>query len=126
MYNMMQARFVREMKKECLEERLKCRGVIPLQARDGTVVAVYGEQNFKLETTLVAINFNDKVLVTNPTTYHLGRGIVCGGIIAIIIGVITHFTGDCLLPAPAWCALGIPTTVIGEIFRRNGLTKNGK
>jgi hypothetical protein len=72
----------------------------------------------------MAINFNDKVLVTNPTTHFLGRGVLTVGIIEIIVGVVTHFTGDLLLPADAWCALGIPTAVVGFIFFRNGLTKN--
>ena len=72
----------------------------------------------------MGINFNDKVLVTNPTTYHLGRSVGCAGILAIIVGIITYFTGDILLPAPLWCVLGIPATVIGGIFMKNGLTKN--
>jgi hypothetical protein len=72
----------------------------------------------------MAINFNDKILVTNPTTYHLGQGVICAGIMAIIVGIITHFTGDFFLPASLWCVLGVPTMVIGAIFMRNGLTKN--
>jgi hypothetical protein len=72
----------------------------------------------------VAIDFSEKVLVTNPTTYHLGRGVACMGIIAILAGVITHFTGDFIIPASAWCALGIPVVVIGGIMMRSGLTKN--
>jgi len=71
----------------------------------------------------VAINFSDKILVTNPTTYHLGQSIVCVGIIAIIVGIITYFTGDILIPALAWCAFGGLAMVIGTIFMRNGLTK---
>ena len=72
----------------------------------------------------MAINFSDKILVTNPTTFHLGRGVGCIGIIAIVVGVITHFTGDFLIPALAWCALGVPIMVIGGILMRSGLTKN--
>lgn len=72
----------------------------------------------------MAINFNDKVLVTNPTTHYLGRGVLTIGIIAIVAGLVTHFTGDVLLPANAWCAMGVPTAVIGFIFFKNGLTKN--
>ena len=71
----------------------------------------------------MAINFSDKILITNPTTYHLGRGVVCAGMIEIIVGIMTHFTGDILLPAFAWCALGIPTMVIGGILVKCGLTK---
>jgi hypothetical protein len=63
--------------------------------------------------------------VTNPTTHYLGKGVLCVGIIAVIAGVITHFTGDFLLPAPLWCALGIPMAVIGGILMKCGLTKNG-
>jgi hypothetical protein len=86
--------------------------------------AACSEQNSRLETTPMAIDFSDKILVTNPTTHYLGRGVGGAGIIAIIVGITTHFTGDFLLPASAWCALGIPITVIGGILMRNGLTKN--
>ena len=72
----------------------------------------------------MGINFNDKVLVTNPTTYHLGRGVLIAGIVAIIVGGITHFTGDVLLPAPAWCAFGVPPVFIGWVLMKSGLTKN--
>jgi len=71
----------------------------------------------------MAINFSDKVLVTNPTTYNLGRGVLCAGIVAILVGIVTHFTGDVLIPALGWCAFGVPTIVIGGIFMTNGLTK---
>jgi hypothetical protein len=71
----------------------------------------------------MAINFSDKILVTNPTTYHLGRAIVCWGFIAIIVGSVTYFTGDFLIPALAWCALGMPTVVIGAILVAYGVTK---
>jgi hypothetical protein len=72
----------------------------------------------------MGINFNDKVLVTNPTTHYLGRGVLAVGIIAIVTGVVTHFTGDIILPAPAWCALGVPTAFIGWVLLKSGLTKN--
>ena len=71
----------------------------------------------------MGINFDDKILITNPTTYNLGRIVVCAGIIAMIVGIMTHFTGDFLIPAFAWCALGIPTMVIGGILVACGLTK---
>lgn len=72
----------------------------------------------------MGINFNDKVLVTNPTTHYLGRGVLGLGIIAIGVGVITHFTGDMFLPAPMWCALGVPVMFVGWVLLRSGLTKN--
>jgi hypothetical protein len=72
----------------------------------------------------MAINFNDRVLVTNPTTHYLGRGVLAVAIIAIITGIITHFTGDVLLPAPIWCVFGVPTGFIGWVFMKSGLTKN--
>ncbi len=71
----------------------------------------------------MAINFSDKVLVTNPTTYYLGMGVLCTGLAAIAVGVITYFTGDILIPAPGWCAVGTPTAVIGGILMPFGLTK---
>jgi len=71
----------------------------------------------------MAINFNNKVLVTNPTTYGLGLTVICVGITAIIVGIITLFTEDILIPGSGWCALGMPILVIGSILRTNGLTK---
>jgi hypothetical protein len=71
----------------------------------------------------LAIDFNSKVMVTNPTIYHLGRGVAFVGIVAIASGIITHFTGDVMLPAKAWCALGVPPTVIGVILASYGITK---
>jgi hypothetical protein len=72
----------------------------------------------------MAIDFSNKMLVTNPTTYNLGRTVVCTGIAAIGIGLITQFTGDVLLPSMAWCVFGTPTIVIGVILMRSGLTRN--
>ncbi len=71
----------------------------------------------------MAIDFSDKILVTNPTTYVLGQGVSSVGIMTLIVGIITHFTGDIFLPAFAWCALAVPTMVIGGILVACGLTK---
>jgi hypothetical protein len=89
----------------------------------GIVSAAFREQKSGASKTNMAINFSDKVLVTNPTTYNLGRGVLCAGIVAILVGIVTHFTGDVLIPALGWCAFGVPTIVIGGIFMTNGLTK---
>jgi hypothetical protein len=72
----------------------------------------------------MAINFTDKVLITNPTSYHLGRVVLGAGIVAILVGAITHFTEDFLLPASAWIAVGVLPLVIGWIVMRSGLTRN--
>jgi hypothetical protein len=72
----------------------------------------------------MAINFNDKVLITNPTTHYLGRGVLGVGILAILAGGITQFTGSYLLPPGAWCVLGLPPLAIGVILMKCGLTKN--
>jgi len=72
----------------------------------------------------MAINFNDRILVTNPTTHYLGRGVFGVGISAILTGLITHFTGDILLPAAAWGAFGVPTVFIGGILMKCGMTRN--
>jgi hypothetical protein len=71
----------------------------------------------------MGINFSDKILVTNPTTYYIGLSVACVGILAIVVGSLTYFTGDVLLPASAWIALGIPTAAIGGILIPFGLTK---
>ena len=71
----------------------------------------------------MAINFSDKILVTNPTIYNLGRVVACAGMAAIIIGIVTQFTGDFLIPGPVWCVLAVPTMFIGGIFVSCGLTR---
>jgi hypothetical protein len=71
----------------------------------------------------MAINFSKKVLVTNPTTYYLGLSVLCTGLVAITVGVITSFTGDLFIPAPGWCAMGMPTSIIGGILMPFGLTR---
>ena len=73
----------------------------------------------------MGMDFNDRVLVTNPTTNFLGRCVGGIGIIEILVGVVTQFTPeDLFMPSLAWCALGIPTLVVGIIFMRNSLAKN--
>jgi len=71
----------------------------------------------------MAINFSKRVLVTNPTTYYLGLGVLCAGVATTCVGVITYFTGDLYMPPPGWCAVGMPTSVIGGILMPFGLTK---
>jgi hypothetical protein len=71
----------------------------------------------------MAINFSNKVLVTNPTSYNLGRGVFFAGLMAFLFGLVTIYTGDVILPAQAWCAFGVPIAVIGIFFARSGLTK---
>ena len=72
----------------------------------------------------MAINFNDKVLIVNPTSYFIGRSVLTVGIVAIAVGVITHFTGDLLLPANLWIALGVPTVPAGVMLMWSALRKN--
>jgi hypothetical protein len=72
----------------------------------------------------VGINFNSKILITNPTTHYLGRGVFGIGIMAIITGAITLFTGDLFIPAFGWCVLGVPPTFIGLVLMMNGVRKN--
>jgi hypothetical protein len=72
----------------------------------------------------MAINFNDKVMIVNPTSYFIGRSVLSIGVIAITVGIITHFTGDFLLPANLWIALGIPTAPAGVIMMFSALRKN--
>ncbi len=72
----------------------------------------------------MAIDFNDKVLVVNPTSFFIGRSILAVGIIAIAVGVITHFTGDFLMPVNLWIALGVPTAPAGAAVMWSALRKN--
>ena len=71
----------------------------------------------------MAIDFSNKILVTNPTTYYIGLSVAFAGIVAIIFGIITSFTGDILLPASGWCALGVPTAGTGGVLMPFGLTR---
>jgi hypothetical protein len=72
----------------------------------------------------VAIDFSDRILITNPTSYHLGRGILFVGLVDLAIGGITYyFDQDFLLPPLAWCIMSAPTLAIGGILMACGLTK---
>jgi hypothetical protein len=85
---------------------------------------MYSRLFFNVERKFVGINFNDKVLITNPTSFHLGRGILMVGIIAIAVGGITYFTGDFLMPASAWVVCGLAPTFSGWAIMRSGVRKN--
>ena len=71
----------------------------------------------------MAIDFSHKIMVTNPPLYHLGQVITVIGIIGLIIGIVTQFTADILLPASAWCIYAILTLVVGGILVACGVTK---
>jgi hypothetical protein len=72
----------------------------------------------------VAINFSDRILITNPTAYHLGRAIVFIALGDIAIGAITYYFGDFLwMPPLAWCIIAAPKLLIGVILVACGLTK---
>ncbi len=72
----------------------------------------------------MAIDFNDKVLVVNPTSYFIGRAVLAVGVVWITLGVITHFTGDFLLPANLWIAMGVPTAPAGAFVMWSAVRKN--
>jgi hypothetical protein len=89
---------------------------------NGTTAAII-KRNKTHQDVPVAIDFSGKILVTNPTAFHLGRSIVFIGVIPIGIGVISYFAGDILMPAMGWFAVAAPTVVIGAILVACGLTK---
>ena len=64
----------------------------------------------------MAVDFSEKIQITNPAGFYLGRFIVITGIIVLAVGLVTMYTGDILLPALAWCALSIPALGIGAIL----------
>jgi hypothetical protein len=72
----------------------------------------------------VAIDFSDRILIVNPTAYHLGRSIVFIALIAIAIGGISCFTGEILMPALAWVAAAVPAIAIGAILIASGVRKS--
>jgi formate/nitrite transporter FocA (FNT family) len=72
----------------------------------------------------MGINFNDKILIANPTTHFLGRIVFGAGMIVIILGVITLYTDDFLMVPSGWVAIGIPTSVVGIILMASALRRN--
>jgi tetrahydromethanopterin S-methyltransferase subunit C len=73
----------------------------------------------------MGIDFNRRIMVTNPTLYGLGMGIAGMGMVAIMTGLITAYAEeDFVLPAMAWCALGVPVVVAGTIMLLCGLRRS--
>jgi hypothetical protein len=71
----------------------------------------------------MAIDFSGRILVIHPTALFLGRSVLFLGLIVIAIGIVTCFTGDFLVPAPAWLVSAIPTVTIGAILVGCSVTK---
>jgi len=71
----------------------------------------------------VAVDFSEKIQITNPVAFYLGRFIAIAGLVVLAIGLVTMYTGDILLPALAWCALAIPALGIGAILIAVSVTK---
>lgn len=71
----------------------------------------------------MAVDFSEKIQITNPVAFHLGRYTVIAGFFVLALGLITMYTGDLLLPALAWCALAIPALAIGAILIAVSVTK---
>jgi hypothetical protein len=72
----------------------------------------------------MAIDFSNRVMVTNPTFHFLGKTVFGLGIAAIATGVVTNYAGEFVLPPPGWFALSVPTLVTGGIFYCLGLTRS--
>ena len=71
----------------------------------------------------MAVDFSEKIQITNPTAFYLGRLIAIAGLVLLAVGLVTMYTGDLLIPAMAWCALSIPALGIGAILIAVSLTK---
>ena len=71
----------------------------------------------------MAVDFSEKVQITNPPAFFLGRYILISGVVVLAVGLVTLYTGDVLMPALAWCALAIPPLAIGVILIGVSLTK---
>jgi hypothetical protein len=69
------------------------------------------------------MDFSNKILILRPATFLLGRSILLLGLGALIVGVVTYFTGEFLLPANAWLAAAIPTSAIGGILVGSSVTR---
>lgn len=72
----------------------------------------------------MAINFNSKVLVVNPTSFFIGSSVLGVGIVVIALGIITQYTSDFLLPALVWVACGVPAVGAGVIMMFSALRRN--
>lgn len=71
----------------------------------------------------MAVDFSERIQITNPTAFYLGRFIAIAGIVVLAVGLVTMYTGDILLPALAWCALSVPALGIGAILIVVSVTK---
>ncbi len=72
----------------------------------------------------MAIDFSDRILITNPTAYHLGRSIVFVALIAIAVGGLADCTGASLMPAVAGGAGARPASGSGAGLSAAGVRKS--
>jgi hypothetical protein len=71
----------------------------------------------------MAINFSNRVMVTNPNFHFLGKLVLAGGLAMAATGVYTFYTDDFVIPAKAWLAVSVPTLVIGAILYQRAWTR---
>jgi hypothetical protein len=68
-------------------------------------------------------DLSEKIQITSPAAFHLGRAIFMLGLVILGLGLVTMYTGDVFLPALAWCALAVPLLACGAILIAVSVTK---
>jgi hypothetical protein len=71
----------------------------------------------------VALDFSNKVLIIHPVAYSLGRFIIVLGVLALIVGAVTSYTGQFFVPPSIWFAGSVPTIGIGGAFLACSMTR---
>jgi hypothetical protein len=71
----------------------------------------------------VAIDFSNKLLIIHPAAFNLGRCIIVLGVLAVIVGVVTSYTGQFFEPPSVWFAAAVPTIGIGGAFVACSMTR---
>jgi hypothetical protein len=71
----------------------------------------------------VALDFSNKVLIIHPAAFNLGRLIIVLGVLALIVGVVTSYTGELFILPSLWFAGAVPTIGVGGVFVACSMTR---
>ncbi len=71
----------------------------------------------------MALDFSNKVLIIHPAAFNLGRCIVALGVLGLIAGAVTSYTGQFFVPPSIWFAGSVPTIGVGGAFLACSMTR---
>ncbi len=71
----------------------------------------------------MAIDFSNRLLIIHPAAFNLGRCVIGLGVLGIIAGAVTSYTGPFFLPPSVWFAGAVPTIGIGGAFVACSMTR---